>query len=146
MSRPEPRLSIGRVAARTGVSVSALRFYEERGLVRAERTAGGRRVFKRSEIRRVSFILIARTLGLSLEEIAAALAGLPDSRTPTAKDWKAISTQARARIETRIGELERMRDRLDGCIGCGCLSLEACALYNPGDEQGAAGSGPRRVL
>lgn len=140
------RLSIGVVAARTGLSVSAVRFYAERGLVEAERTAGGRRVFARAEIRRLSFILIAQKLGLTLTEIADALAGLPEKRTPTAADWARISASIRTRIDARIAELERLRDRLDGCIGCGCLSLEACALYNPGDAQGAEGPGPRRVL
>ena len=114
--------------------------------MRAVRDGGGRRRFARSEIRRLSFILIARTLGLSLSEIAEALAGLPESRTPTAKDWSKISASIRDRLDARIAALERMRDRLDGCIGCGCLSLEHCALYNPGDAMGEAEPGPQRVL
>ncbi len=146
MARADPMLPIGAVARRAGLAVSAVRFYEEKGLVRAVRDSGGRRRFARSEIRRLSFILIAQKLGLSLAEIADALAGLPQSRTPTAKDWSKISAAIRARLEARITALERMRDRLDGCIGCGCLSLEHCALYNPGDEMGRAGPGPQRVL
>ena len=146
MPARDPMLPIGAVARRAGVSVSAVRFYEEKGLVRAVRDAGGRRRFARSEIRRLAFILIAQKLGLSLSEIAEALAGLPESRTPTAKDWSKISASIRDRLEARIAALERMRDRLDGCIGCGCLSLEHCALYNPGDAMGAAGPGPQRVL
>ncbi len=144
--RIETTLSIGAVAARTGLSVSAIRYYEELGLVTSERSSGGQRRFVRAAIRRLSFILIAQKLGLSLEEIAHALAGLPDSRTPTAADWTKISGGIRARITEQIAALERMRDRLDGCIGCGCLSLEACALYNPGDTRGADGAGPRLVL
>ena len=139
-------MPIGAVAARTGLSVSAIRYYEERGLVTSERSSGGQRRFVRAAIRRLSFILIAQKLGLSLEEISDALSRLPDGRTPTAADWTKISSGIRARINDQIAALERMRDRLDGCIGCGCLSLEACGLYNPGDKRGAEGSGPRLVL
>lgn len=147
MPRPlETTLSIGAIAARTGLSVSAIRYYEERGLIASERSAGGQRRFVRAVIRRLSFILIAQRLGLSLEEIAAAFETLPEGRTPTGTDWAKISATIRARIDDQIAQLERMRDRLDGCIGCGCLSLEACAIYNPGDEFGAEGSGPRLVL
>ena len=144
--RIETSLPIGAVAARTGLSVSAIRYYEAQGLIACERSAGGQRRFARAVIRRLSFILIAQKLGLSLEEISSALAGLPGGRTPSATDWARISAGIRMRIEDEIAALERMRDRLDGCIGCGCLSLEACAIYNPGDEQGATGPGPRRVL
>ncbi len=142
----ETTLPIGAIAARTGLSVSAIRYYEELGLVASERSPGGQRRFVRAAIRRLSFILIAQKLGLSLEEISEALSRLPDGRTPTAADWTKISTGIRTRINDQIAALERMRDRLDGCIGCGCLSLEACRLYNPADERGADGPGPRLVL
>ncbi len=144
--RIESTLPIGAVAARTGLSVSAIRYYEAQGLISSERSAGGQRRFARAVIRRLSFILIAQKLGLRLDEIAGALKDLPGARTPSAADWARISTGIRARIEEQIAALERMRDRLDGCIGCGCLSLDVCAIYNPGDRQGAAGPGPRRVL
>ncbi|MCP2671962.1 redox-sensitive transcriptional activator SoxR [Maricaulaceae bacterium EIL42A08] len=144
--RIETTLPIGAIAARTGLSVSAIRYYEELGLVTSERSPGGRRRFVRAAIRRLSFILIAQKLGLSLEEISEALSRLPDGRTPTAADWTKISTGIRTRINDQIAALERMRDRLDGCIGCGCLSLEACGLYNPADERGGEGAGPRLVL
>ena len=139
-------LTIGDLAARTGLSVSAIRFYEEKGLVHPIRTSGGQRRFLRSDIRRLSFALIAQQLGLTVGEIAEQLARLPDSRTPNAKDWKRISTAIRGLIDARIAELERTRNRLDGCIGCGCLSLKKCALYNPGDRAGRKGPGPRLVI
>ena len=139
-------LTIGRVAERTGVAVSAIRFYEERGLVLAHRNAGGQRRFDRAVIRRVSFIRIAQKFGLSLEQIRVMLAGLPDGRTPTFEDWSAISRDLRAHLDQRIEALSVMRDRLDGCIGCGCLSLDRCALYNPNDAAAEAGSGPRYLL
>lgn len=144
--RIETTLPIGAIAARTGLSVSAIRYYEELGLVTSERSPGGQRRFVRAAIRRLSFILIAQKLGLILEEISEALSRLPDGRTPTAADWTKISTGIRTRINDQIAALERMRDRLDGCIGCGCLSLEACGLYNPADERGGEGAGPRLVL
>ena len=136
-------LTIGELARRTGLSVSAIRFYEARGLVQAIRTAGNQRRFLRSDIRRLSFILIAQQLGLSLEAIEAELATLPHGRTPTHEDWRTISERMRGMLDARIAMLERTRDRLDGCIGCGCLSLERCALYNPGDRAARAGPGPR---
>lgn len=139
-------LPIGDIARRTGLSVSAIRFYEDKGLVEPIRTGGNQRRFLRSDIRRVSFIRIAQNLGLSLEEIKAEIAKLPYGRTPTAKDWAGISTAIRARIDRKIAELERTRDSLDGCIGCGCLSLKKCELYNPQDAMGAKGPGPRAVL
>ena len=139
-------LTIGELARRTGLSVSAIRFWEQRGLVSAIRTAGNQRRFLRSDLRRLSFALAAQRLGLSLAEIEAELATLPQGRAPTAADWEKIGTRIRGRLDTRIATLERLRDRLDGCIGCGCLSLERCALYNPGDEAGAEGPGPRFVL
>lgn len=139
-------LTIGALAARTGLSVSAIRFYEERGLVEPFRSSGGQRRFLRSDIRRLSFVLIAQQLGLSIGEIETVLSGLPQGRTPTQADWTRISKSMRKVIDTRIAELERTRDRLDGCIGCGCLSLKKCALYNPEDRVGVRGPGPRLVI
>jgi MerR family redox-sensitive transcriptional activator SoxR len=136
-------ITIGDLAARTGVAVSAIRFYEAKGLVAALRTGGNQRRFLRADIRRVSFILIAQGLGLSLEEIAAELARLPGERTPNAADWARISRGLQARIDARIAALTRTRANLDGCIGCGCLSLKRCALYNPGDQAAREGTGPR---
>jgi MerR family redox-sensitive transcriptional activator SoxR len=136
-------ITIGDLAARTGVAVSAIRFYEAKGLVAALRTRGNQRRFLRADIRRISFILIAQGLGLSLEEIAAELARLPGERTPNAADWARISKALLARIDARIAALERTRANLDGCIGCGCLSLKRCALYNPGDNAAREGVGPR---
>jgi len=139
-------LSIGDLARRTGLTVSAIRFYESRGLVRAVRTAGNQRRFLRSDIRRLSFALIAQQLGLSLGEIEAELATLPQGRAPTRDDWRRISERVQGVLDARIAMLERTREKLDGCIGCGCLSLGHCALYNPGDRAGRAGPGPRFVL
>ncbi|WP_297691743.1 redox-sensitive transcriptional activator SoxR [Phenylobacterium sp.] len=139
-------LSIGDLARRTGLSVSAIRFYEARGLVRAVRTAGNQRRFLRSDIRRLSFALIAQQLGLTLGEIETELATLPQGRTPTREDWRRISARVRGVLEAKIAMLERTRDKLDDCIGCGCLSLERCALYNPDDRAGRAGPGPRYIL
>ena len=139
-------IPIGEVARRTGLSVSAIRFYEGKGLIEPIRTGGNQRRFLRSDIRRVSFILIAQQLGLALGEIEALMASLPHGRTPTAKDWRTISRSIRAHLDERIAQLERTRDRLDGCIGCGCLSLEHCAIYNPDDKLAAKGPGPRQIL
>lgn len=139
-------LSIGEVANRTGLAVSAIRYYDDEGLVAARRTPGGKRMFLRSDIRRLSFILIAQQLGFSLEEIRAQLKQLPLERTPNKRDWEKISRGFRAHLDARIGMLERLRDRLDGCIGCGCLSLDTCKLYNPEDKASRAGTGPRLVL
>ena len=136
-------LSIGDLARRTGLTVSAIRFYEEKGLVEAHRTAGNQRRFPRSDIRRLSFILIAQRLGLTLAEIEEALSDLPQGRTPNAADWKGISAEVRSRIDAQITALEKVRDNLDGCIGCGCLSLKKCALYNVKDQAADGGSGPR---
>ena len=136
-------LTIGDLARRTGISVSAIRFYEERGLVQSLRTSGNQRRFLRGEIRRLSFILIAQRLGLSLSEIEQALAGLPQGRNPTARDWARISGSIRQTIDAQIAQLEKVREDLDGCIGCGCLSLAKCRLYNAGDAWGEKLSGPR---
>lgn len=139
-------LSIGELAQRTGLSVSAIRYYEARGLVMAVRSKGNQRRFPRADIRRLSFALIAQRLGLTLGEISAELATLPQGRPPTPGDWQAISRRIRGRLQQRIVMLERTRDLLDGCIGCGCLSLARCALYNPGDRVARAGAGPRFLL
>jgi MerR family redox-sensitive transcriptional activator SoxR len=139
-------IAIGELAARTGVAVSAIRFYEARGLIEALRTAGGQRRFLRADIRRVSFILIAQQMGLSLEEIAGELARLPAGRTPNGADWKRISTGLRARIDAQIAALTRTRSLLDQCIGCGCLSLRKCGLYNPQDKAAQRGAGPRYLI
>ncbi len=139
-------LTIGDLARRTGLSVSAIRFYEARELVDAIRTSGNQRRFLRSDIRRLSFAVVAQRLGLSLGEIRAELATLPLGRAPTQQDWSAISKRIRGRLDERIEMLTRTRDQLDGCIGCGCLSLERCALINPADRAAVAGAGPRFLL
>jgi MerR family redox-sensitive transcriptional activator SoxR len=144
--RPDPTLSIGELARRTGLSVSAIRFYESRSLVRAVRTGGNQRRFLRSDIRRLSFALIAQQLGLTLGQIEAELATLPEGRAPTRADWQRISERIRGVLDEKIAILQRTREKLDGCIGCGCLSLDTCALYNPDDRAGRAGPGPRFVI
>lgn len=143
--KPSDLLSIGEIARRTGLSVSAIRFYEDKRLIEPVRSGGNQRRFLRSDIRRLSFILIAQRLGLTLTEIEAELVKLPQGRTPTASDWEAISAAIRARLDERIAELTRTRDRLDGCIGCGCLSLTHCAIWNPEDRLGAEGPGARKL-
>ncbi|MBI1400009.1 redox-sensitive transcriptional activator SoxR [Hyphomonas sp.] len=144
--RADDVMLIGDIAARTGLSVSAIRFYEARGLITPIRSPGGQRRFRRADIRRLSFIRIAQQLGLSIEDIAGELARLPSGRTPTAEDWARISRSIRASLDARIATLQQVRSRLDGCIGCGCLSLKKCALYNAGDKAGATGAGPRYLL
>ena len=139
-------LTIGDLARRTGLSVSAIRFYEEKGLIEPHRSRGNQRRFLRSDIRRLSFALIAQRLGFTLERIATEMAQLPQGRAPTQADWTRISGGFKAALDARIATLERMRDTLDGCIGCGCLSLDRCALYNPADRLAAEGPGPRLVL
>jgi MerR family redox-sensitive transcriptional activator SoxR len=139
-------LTIGELSRRTGMSVSAIRFYESRGLVTAVRTSGNQRRFLRADIRRLSFALIAQQLGLSLTEIGVELATLPQGRAPTRQDWQAISARIRGTLQRKIEMLEQTRDLLDGCIGCGCLSLDRCGLYNPGDRAARAGPGPRYLL
>ncbi len=142
----ETELTIGAVSRRTGVATSALRFYEAEGLLQSERTDGGQRRFRPDALRRVSFIRIAQQVGLSLDEIRQALASLPDQRTPTAKDWERLSTTWRPRLDAQIGLLERLRDRLDACIGCGCLTLGVCRILNPGDIAATHGPGPRWLM
>lgn len=139
-------LPIGELARRTGLAVSAIRFYEDKGLVQAFRTMGNQRRFLRSDIRRLSFILIAQRLGLSLDEIEAQLVTLPQGRTPTLTDWQRISRSMRFQIDKKIQLLSLTRAKLDECIGCGCLSLTRCQLYNRDDRAGTGGTGPRFVL
>jgi MerR family transcriptional regulator, redox-sensitive transcriptional activator SoxR len=139
-------LTIGDFAARSGVAPSALRYYEREGLIRSTRTSGNQRRYQRSELRRVGFIRIAQQVGVSLDEIRDALAALPENRTPTKADWSRLSARWRRRLEERIALMERLRDQLTGCIGCGCLSLQRCRLINPDDELAATGPGPRKLL
>jgi MerR family transcriptional regulator, redox-sensitive transcriptional activator SoxR len=139
-------LTIGELSARSGVATSALRYYESLGLVRSRRTGGNQRRYDRTELRRVAFIRISQRVGISLDEIAAALAGLPDSRTPTRADWMRLSARWRTRLDEQIALLERLRDRLTGCIGCGCLSLQRCRLSNPADALAEEGAGPHLLL
>lgn len=136
-------LTIGEVAARSGFATSALRFYEREGLVASVRSEGGQRRYDRSVLRRLAFIRAARNIGLTLEEISGALDRLPDARTPTRTDWTRMSRAWRGRIDEQIAALERLRDGLDSCIGCGCLSLQRCRLSNPDDVAGEAGPGAR---
>ena len=139
---PEP-LTIGELAARSGVAASALRFYEDRGLIHSERNSAGHRRYARPTIRRVAFIVFAQKVGLTLEEIGAELAMLPGDRVPKRGDWARLSKSWTRRIDERIAELERLKVGLTECIGCGCLSLDRCKLANPEDRAGRAGPGPR---
>jgi MerR family redox-sensitive transcriptional activator SoxR len=142
----DSELTIGALSERSGVATSALRYYEAEGLIHATRSPGGQRRYARDALRRVSFIRVAQQVGLSLEEIREALHSLPDKRTPTEKDWQRLSASWRPRLDAQIAMLERLRDRLDGCIGCGCLSLRFCRMLNPDDQAGERGPGPRYVL
>lgn len=139
-------LTIGALSERTGVAASALRFYEAEGLITSTRTPGGQRRYRRDAIRRVSFVRAAQQVGLSLGEIRQALSSLPAGRTPDRRDWERLSRSWRSRLDARIALLEGLRDRLDGCIGCGCLSLAVCRLANPGDVAGERGPGPRYLV
>ena len=139
-------LPIGEVAERTGVAVSALRFYETEGMLTTARSPGGQRRFPRDALRRVAFIRVAQRVGLTLDEIRDALATLPEERTPTTADWARLSRAWKARLDERIRLLEMVRDDLSSCIGCGCLSLQACRLYNPDDRARVLGQGPRYLL
>lgn len=142
----DPELTIGELSERTGVATSALRFYEAQGLISASRSGGGQRRFSRDTLRRVSFVRIAQQVGLSLDEIRASLSSLPENRTPTPRDWERLSSSWRPRLDAQIALLERLRDRLSGCIGCGCLSLKVCRLANPDDAAAELGPGPRWIL
>ena len=139
-------LTISEVSRRSGVAASALRFYEERGLIRSERAGSGHRRYPRAVLRRIAFIVFAQKVGLTLDEIGAELAKLPGGRTPTRRDWSRLSREWTARIDDRVAELERLKVGLTECIGCGCLSLDRCRLANPGDRAASAGSGPRYWL
>ena len=145
-SKPDPTLTIGAVAERTGLAVSAVRFYADRGLVPSERASSGHRRFPRSVIRRLSFIRTCQRLGYSLDEIRRHLDRLPGHRTPTEADWADLAAGFANDIDRRIEELTRLRDTLDGCIGCGCLSLQKCAIWNPDDAAATLGAGPRYLL
>jgi MerR family transcriptional regulator, redox-sensitive transcriptional activator SoxR len=136
-------LTITEVARRSGVAASALRFYEQRGLISSERAGSGHRRYPRPVLRRIAFIVFAQRVGLTLEEIGTELSKLPPDRAPTRRDWSQLSSQWASRIDARIAELERLRAGLTDCIGCGCLSLDRCRLANPGDRAAAAGPGPR---
>ena len=140
------RLTIGEMASRSGVRTSTLRYYEERGLISSERTTGGQRRYARETLRRVAVIRAAQVLGLTLEEIRQALTELPQARTPDQHDWEHLSQSWRSTLDGRIAELEALRDKLSRCIGCGCLSLERCALFNPGDRAASAGAGPHYLF
>jgi MerR family redox-sensitive transcriptional activator SoxR len=136
-------MTVGEVATRSGVAVSTLHFYEAQGLIHSERNRGNQRRYAREVLRRVAVIKVAQRTGIPLALIREALATLPDKRTPTAEDWKRLSTRWRKDLDNRISRLERLRDQLNGCIGCGCLSLEVCPLRNPWDKLGVEGPGPR---
>jgi len=144
--RSTDEISIGQLAKRTGLSVSAIRFYETKQLITADRNSGGQRRFLRSDIRRLSFVMVAQQFGFSITQIRQQLQGLPDGRTPNKADWGRISKDFRKDLDARIETLQRLRDNLDGCIGCGCLSLKKCMLYNRDDRAARLGSGPRYVM
>ncbi|APU14839.1 redox-sensitive transcriptional activator SoxR [Actinoalloteichus sp. GBA129-24] len=138
-------LTVGQLAARSGVAVSALHFYERQGLISSRRTTGNQRRYRRDTLRRVAFIRVSQRVGIPLAAIGAALRRLPDGRTPTRSDWETLSTGWRAELDSRIGQLVRLRDDLTDCIGCGCLSLDTCVLSNPHDELADQGPGARRL-
>lgn len=140
------QLSVGEVAQRAGVAVSALHFYEARGLIHSVRNDGNQRRYARDVLRRVAVIKVAQRIGISLEEIGTALASLPESRTPNAKDWAGLSKSWQKELDTRIAHLQALRNQLDDCIGCGCLSLGTCKLRNPLDTLSEEGPGPRRIV
>lgn len=143
--RTAVQLTPGEVAHRSGVAVSALHFYEREGLIESTRTAGNQRRYRRDVLRRIGFIRVSQSVGIPLAQIKEALSSLPDDRVPTKADWSRLSRRWKDDLDARIDQLQRLRDDLDGCIGCGCLSLKSCTLYNPGDELGEGGSGPRRL-
>jgi MerR family redox-sensitive transcriptional activator SoxR len=136
-------LTIGEVAERAGVATSALRFYEREGLIESTRTSGGQRRYHRDVLRRIAFVRAAQRVGLTLDDIRHALSSLPDGRNPTARDWERLSRSWRPLLDERIAQMQHLRDRLDACIGCGCLSLKVCALSNPHDVAGELGPGAR---
>lgn len=139
-------LTIGDLSQRTGLAVSAIRFYETHGIVHPVRNAGGHRRYGRADLRRLSFVMAATGMGFALAEISNHMAHLPAHKAPTKADWTRISKTFRRDIDARIAALEKLRDNLDGCIGCGCLSLKSCALYNPDDTRATEGPGPRNLM
>lgn len=139
-------ITIGEAAKRSGVAVSALHFYERRGLIGSTRSEGNQRRYPKDVLRRLAVIQVAQRAGIPLKEIAEALQALPEGRTPTRRDWMRLSARWHAALDARIIELTRLRDRLDSCIGCGCLSIRRCALYNAGDIRGQDGPGPRLLI
>ncbi|GAC13614.1 redox-sensitive transcriptional activator SoxR [Aliiglaciecola lipolytica] len=139
---PERELSVGFVAKRCGVKVSTLHFYEQKELIKSWRNSGNQRRYKADVLRRVSVIKAAQKLGISLQDIKLAFASLPQSRTPNKQDWAALSRQWKQQLDTRIQRMQNLRDSLDGCIGCGCLSMKSCPIYNPNDELAPEGPGP----
>lgn len=139
-------LTIGELAGRSGVATSALRFYETKGLIESHRTDGNQRRYPRATLRRVALIRAGQEVGLSLAELASALETLPHEKTPTKRDWERLSRAWRTRLDTQIAELQALRDDLADCIGCGCLSLKSCAIFNPGDVASDLGTGPRYLL
>jgi MerR family redox-sensitive transcriptional activator SoxR len=143
---PAATLTIGELAERSGVATSALRFYEDQGLISSKRTPGNQRRYTRGTLRRVSIIRAAQRVGLTLEEVGAALAALPEGREPTLRDWERMSRRWRKQLEERIEALQQLREELTSCIGCGCLSLQRCRLFNPGDTAAKLGAGPRYLL
>lgn len=143
--RPE-YLTVGQMAARSGVAVSTLHYYEAQGLIKSQRTSGNQRRYSRDTLRRVAIIRVAQRVGLPLKTIRETLASLPDDRVPTVADWTRLSAEWRAELDARIEQLRRLRDQLSDCIGCGCLSIERCRLRNPGDALGRQGPGPRRLM
>ena len=146
MSKLPDRLTIGQVSERSGVAHTALRFYEDRGLISSTRTTGNQRRYHRSVLRKLAFIRAAQRIGISLEDIGAALAALPHDHAPTKADWSRLSRHWRGELDARIDAMQRLRDRLTGCIGCGCLSLRTCALRNQDDQMARFGPGAPRLL
>ncbi|MET8995487.1 redox-sensitive transcriptional activator SoxR [Amycolatopsis sp. Hca4] len=144
-ARPLPDLTVGELSRRSGVPASALRFYEDEGLIRSRRTAGNQRRYCRDTLRRVTFVRMSQRVGMPLSKIREVLALLPDDRTPTRTDWARISRCWQDDLNARIRQLEQLRDQLDDCIGCGCMSMAKCRLANPGDRLGAGGPGPQRL-
>lgn len=138
--------TVGEIAERAGVAVSALHFYERKGLIRSHRTGGNQRRYDRDVLRRLAVIRLANELGIPLSQVADAMAALPQGREPTKADWAELSSTWKDDLDRRITLLARLRDELTGCIGCGCLSMERCPLFNPGDRFGSEGAGPRRIL
>lgn len=139
-------LTVGQLAARSGVAVSALHFYEGKGLIRSHRTAGNQRRYDRDMLRRVAIIRVGQEVGISLAEIGAALANLPEGRTPSKEDWARLASDWAVALDHRIAQLQKLRDGLTDCIGCGCLSTESCPMRNPEDRLATEGAGPRRLL